>query len=86
MKVKYLKDEGVYYTKHRPGDSPLWADMLQVKEIYLCGRRMQVGSGTLTSFWRDSWCSISPLEDMFPDLFCIYSEQKITVDGAAAVG
>jgi hypothetical protein len=86
MKLKYLKDTGVYYTKHRPGDSPLWADMLQVRDNYLCGRRMQVGSGTLTSFWGDSWCSTSPLKDMFPDLYNIRNEQKTTVAGAAAMG
>jgi hypothetical protein len=54
MNLKYLKGSGVYYTKHRPGDSSLWADMLHVRDIYFCGRRMQVGSGTLTSFWDDS--------------------------------
>jgi hypothetical protein len=30
------------------------SDMLQVKNMYLCGRRMYVGNGALTSFWGDS--------------------------------
>jgi hypothetical protein len=67
MRLKYLKDIGIYYEKHRP----FWSNMLQVRDIYLCGRRMKVGSETLTSFWGDSWCSISPLKDMFPVLFDI---------------
>jgi hypothetical protein len=45
MRAKYLRGKGVYYAKHRPGDSPLWSDMLQVRSIYLCGRRMRVGDG-----------------------------------------
>jgi hypothetical protein len=85
MKKKYLTDKGIYYSRHRPGDSPLWADMMQVRDIYLCGRRMKIGSGTLTSFWGDSWCSISPLKDMFPVLFDICNDQKITVAEAAAM-
>jgi hypothetical protein len=52
---------------------------------YICGRRMQVGRCTLTSFWGDSWCSVSPLKDMFPDLYNICNEQTITVAGAAAM-
>jgi hypothetical protein len=51
MRQKYLRDEDVFYTKDRPGDSPLWKDMLHVKHIYLGGRRMHVGDGRTTSFW-----------------------------------
>jgi hypothetical protein len=47
---------------------------------------MQVGNGAWTSFWGDSWCSISPLKDMFPDLYCICNEQLVTVATTAAMG
>jgi hypothetical protein len=43
MKNKYMNHGGVYRTKKKPGDSPLWSDMLQVKQIYSKGRRMKVG-------------------------------------------
>jgi hypothetical protein len=86
MRKKYLKDKGIYYTQKRPGDSALWADMMTVRDIYLCGRRMRVGNGLLTSFWGDSWCSISPLKDMFPVLFDICNDQKISVAEAAVLG
>jgi hypothetical protein len=33
MRNKYLRGSGVFFAKHRPGDSPLWADMLQIKKI-----------------------------------------------------
>jgi hypothetical protein len=69
MKVKYMRDSGVFYSKNRHGDSPLWIDMQKVKDIYLCGRRMQVGDGKMTSFWCDAWCGLSPLKDTFPAIF-----------------
>jgi hypothetical protein len=86
MRLKYLRGKGIYFAKNRPGDSPLWSDMLKVRDLYLCGRRMRVGNGLLTSFWGDSWCSTSPLKDMFPVLFDICNEQNITVAGAADMG
>jgi hypothetical protein len=48
---KYLKKETVISVKHRQTDSPMWADLLKVKPIYLQGRNIP------TSFeqsWR--WC------------------------------
>jgi hypothetical protein len=50
MRNKYLRGAGVFFVKHRLGGSPLWVDMLQIKNVYLCARRMQVGNGRLTSF------------------------------------
>jgi hypothetical protein len=47
---------------------------------------MLVENGALTSFGGDSWCSISPLKDMFPDLYCICNEQLVIVIVAAAMG
>jgi hypothetical protein len=41
-------------TKKRPGDSPLWTDMQKIKDIFLAGRRMQVGDGRMISFWQDA--------------------------------
>jgi hypothetical protein len=69
MEQKYLRGGGIYYTKYIPGDSPLWKDMLQVKHIYLKGRRMKVGNGRTTSFWGDAWCDQLPLVERFPDIY-----------------
>jgi hypothetical protein len=71
MSKKYLRDTGVFYSKSRPGDSPLWEDMQKLRDIYLSVRRMQVGNGKLTSFWCDAWCGSNPLKDSFPDIFHI---------------
>jgi hypothetical protein len=71
MKHKYMSCGGISYTRKKPGDSPLWSDMLQVKQIYLKGRRMKVGNGRDTSFWCDAWCDQIPLKDRFPEIFDI---------------
>jgi hypothetical protein len=83
MKQKYMGCGGVFYTKKKPGDSPLWSDMQQMKQIYLSGRRMKVGNGRNTSFWWDAWCDQIPLIDRFPEIFDICIEQNMTVADAA---
>jgi hypothetical protein len=62
-----------------------WKDMLQVKHIYLKGRRMQVGNGRNTSFRGDPWCDQYPLKDRFPDIHDICIEQIVTVAEATAL-
>jgi hypothetical protein len=36
---KYLRNAGIYSATHKQRDSPLWSDMLHIKDIYLCGRK-----------------------------------------------
>jgi hypothetical protein len=85
MKHKYMSCGGISYTRKKPGDSPLWSDMLQVKQIYLKGRRMKVGNGRDTSFWCDAWCDQIPLKDRFPEIFDICIEQNVIVAAAATM-
>jgi hypothetical protein len=40
----------IYFAKHRNGDYPLRFEMLHIRDVYLCGRRMLVGNGCRTSF------------------------------------
>jgi hypothetical protein len=42
MRKKYLVNSGIYFAKHRSGDSPMWSDLLHIRDIYLCGRRMAI--------------------------------------------
>jgi hypothetical protein len=85
MRRKYLRYTDIFYAKKRPEDSSLWCDIMQVRNLYLCGRRMQVGNGRLTRFWCDAWCGHSPLKDKFPEIYNISREQEITVADAAAM-
>jgi hypothetical protein len=60
--------------------------MQKVRDIYLSGKRMQVGDGKMTSFWHAAWCRSNPLKDSFLDIFHICNEQSVTVADAAALG
>jgi hypothetical protein len=51
-----------------------WSDMLHVKDLYLCGRKMQEGDGSRTHLRGDGWCGHSPLKEIFPDLLAICNE------------
>jgi hypothetical protein len=50
ISLKYLKGSGVYYTKHRPGDSPLWAYMLQLKKYLSLWQKDAGGEWYLDQF------------------------------------
>jgi hypothetical protein len=86
MRRNYLGDAGIQWARHRSNDSPLWSDMLHVRDIYLCGRRMAVGNGCRTSFWKDVWCGHTPLMDKFPEIYEICNEQTISVADSAHIG
>jgi hypothetical protein len=66
MWKKYLARSCVFYAKHKLSESPLWADMLKVKDIYLSGRSMKVNDGKRTHFWGDTRCGLIPLKNNFP--------------------
>jgi hypothetical protein len=40
---------------------------------------MQLGDGTRTDFWGETWCGLTPLKEKFPYLFEIYNEQEVPV-------
>jgi hypothetical protein len=86
MRRKYLGEAWIQWGRHRAGDSPLWSDMLHIREVYLCGRRMNVGNGHRTSFWGDAWCGHTPLKEKFLELYDICNEQIISVAAAAQMG
>jgi hypothetical protein len=45
---KYLARSCVFLAKHKSYGSPLWAEMLKVKDIYLSGRSMKIRDGKRT--------------------------------------
>lgn len=45
----------------------------------LKGRRIRIGDGKSTDFWRDQWCGSMILSDKFPDLFDTCREQSGSV-------
>lgn len=79
VKHKYLKKGGVSSVKHKQIDSPMWADLLKVKHIYLQGRKMKINNGKATSVWRDSWLYDDPLCDLSPTLYKLCEQKDILV-------
>jgi hypothetical protein len=60
INYKYLRRENIFSVKHKQTDSPIWADMLKIKNIYL-----QVGR-SMSMMVRQPWfgrilgCTVSP--------------------------
>ena len=84
--AKYVKKQCLHNLKKKPGNSPIWNDLLKVKVIYLKGRIMIVGNGQSTDFWQDAWCGTMPLKEKFPDLFAICNTNVVSVEGMARNG
>lgn len=79
VKHKYLRKYSIHDVKHRLDDSPMWYDLLKVKNIYLQGRGVILGKGDKTRFWLDPWAYDKPLDDMFPILFELCENKTILV-------
>ena len=79
VKAKYLSNDLISSAKWRLTDSPVWKDLLKVKDVYMKGRKMVVGKGNKTDFWQDIWCTDESLVKKFADMFDICHEQKVTV-------
>ena len=60
-------------------DSPIWADLLKIRDIYLQGRKFIIGDGKKNLFWRDRWLYDQPLAQLFPDLFKMSQQQDIAL-------
>ena len=86
VRKKYIKNTCISLLKKKPTNSPVWNQLLSVKDIYTSGRKMIVGKGDQTSFWRDIWVCDSSLMDKFPLFFEICNETEITVEKVASQG
>lgn len=50
IKFKYLTHASITSVNHKASDSPVWADLLKIRNIYLQGRKMIIGNGEKTLF------------------------------------
>ena len=64
----------------------MWNDIIKVRDIYVKNRVMVIGDRERTDIWSDACCGITPLKDIFPDLFAICNEQKSKVAYVARRG
>jgi hypothetical protein len=79
VRKKYKINRGITLLKRNVRNSPIWNDLLKVKQLYLKGRLISIGNGQSTSFWDDPWCGVIALEEKFKDLHEICTEQSKNV-------
>jgi hypothetical protein len=79
IKAKYLQNEGVFTVKHKFGDSPIWADLLKIKNIYLSGRKITTHNGKRTMLWLDTWLGDKPICVVALVIFDLCAEKEIIV-------
>jgi hypothetical protein len=46
-------EKGINKLKYNPVNSPVWNSLIKIKELYLAGRKIVIGNGKDTDFWRD---------------------------------
>lgn len=49
--VRKKNDGGIYQLHSTVNDSPCWADLIKMKDVYIIGRKMKVDDGKQTDFW-----------------------------------
>jgi hypothetical protein len=57
----------------------MWYDLLKVKNIYIQGRGLSIGNGSLTRFWLDPWLYNEPIAVIVPVLFELCENKNIIV-------
>jgi hypothetical protein len=60
-------------------DSPLWKDLLKIRQIYLKGREYKINNRKSVSFWLDRWLDDKPLCVTYPILYGLCSNKRISV-------
>lgn len=79
VQFKYLKNKSIHDVGHKLNDSPMWYDLLKVKNIYLQGRSISSKNGELTRFWMNPWVYKEPLYLSHPVLFELCENKGVTV-------
>ena len=85
VKAKYLKKDTVATVKSKFNDSPIWKDIMKVKDYYMRGRTVQINSGDIAQVWEDSLNGMPPMRVQYPQLFSICNLPKIAVDKLGGV-
>jgi hypothetical protein len=82
VKEKYMKGKALSVLKKKQGDSQFWRGIMDSKEEYCKNRKMEIGNGYATSFWRDKWCGDEPFCIKYKRLFDLSLNKEISVNGA----
>ena len=79
VKFKYMHNKSIFFVSHRATDSPMWCDLLKVRDIYLQGRVVSIKNGVKTRFWCDPWLYDKPLMVIIPTLFLLCDQKEVFV-------
>ena len=80
VKAKYMQGNNLITTiKHKADDSPIWSDLLKIRQFYLKGRFVTTKNGQSTLFWEDPWLHQKPLCILHPVLYDICQDKNISV-------
>jgi len=80
VKAKYMQGNNLITTiKHKADDSPIWSDLLKIRQFYLKGRSVTTKNGQSTLFWDDPWLHQKPLCILHPVLYDICQDKNISV-------
>jgi hypothetical protein len=79
VKAKYLHNKSIFSVTHKAFDSPVWSDLLKVRDLYLHGRSVKICNGHKTSFWCNTWLYDKPLSDITPVLFTLCDQKEAKV-------
>ena len=64
---------------HKATDSPIWYDLLKVKDVYLQGRGIAIKNGERTRFWVDPWLYDKPIMFIAPILYILCDQKDVNV-------
>ena len=79
ISIKYLVEEGGWYTKTTRGNYGLgpWKDISKEIGLMKLNCVFSIGDGSRVRFWEDTWCGESPLCDIFPNLYIVLKGVKV---------
>lgn len=78
VKFKYLKKNSIFSVSHKTSDSPIWADLLKVKDIYLQGG-IRIRYGHKRRFLSDTWLYDVPICNISSVLFILCEQKNVSV-------
>ena len=64
LRKKYLGEKSIFQLKRKSG-SQFWRGLLECRDWFQWGRRMEVKSGIQTRFWHDVWLGDRALKLQF---------------------
>jgi hypothetical protein len=79
VKVKYVKGSPICLIPNRINDSPIWKDLMKVRQIYLRGRGIKINNGEAVSLWLDTWLEELPLCQRYSVLYELVVNQSCSV-------